>query len=479
MNTIKVGSIKLSEIACEYINSHCSNYKKSYRNHFIITLKYIEYWMNQKQLTLETLKPEHIETFECDLMETGLKLGTRNGMRFKYQRYFLWLEKRRLLQSSAKSYFPIRINYTPRRYDADLPPEARRFIAVSETQVKTGTVNVHKSILRYFYTFLRSNNLKIKKITRADMENFLIYLFKDCTAQSTRRYKLHILRAYLRQLHLSGFLKTIPETLIKPMDIPKLVKLLPRPLSLELDKTIQERLKASPNLLHKGLLLMRKTGIRVGELTSLRYDCLKTDINSYSFLKVELGKLDTERLVPLHEDTVKLIQSIQAKTKEYKNSPEKLILLESGKMPITRHYMLAFNDITRGLYQEKPIVSHQLRHTFACEMLNCGMSLIALKDILGHKDIHMTLQYAAVAQGTVRDEFLKAYNLISKQYELPKPHSEPVFDPMKAMSDLVDYFKNQSSIKLPNQKDLKLITRRLKRIKQELMTIFKIEYGFD
>ena len=131
--------------------------------------------------------------------------------------------------------------------------------------------------------------------------------------------------------------------------------------------------------------------------------------------------------------------------------------------------MMAFNDVTHGFNLEKSIVSHQLRHTFACEMLNCGMSLVVLKEILGHKDINMTLQYASVTQGTVREEFLKAYGLISRQYELPTSKSEIQFKPDKALEEVIKYLKKVASISSSERKKLNLIVRRLYRIKNELI----------
>ena len=39
------------------------------------------------------------------------------------------------------------------------------------------------------------------------------------------------------------------------------------------------------------------------------------------------------------------------------------------------------------------VTPHRLRHTFATTMLRLGVSLPALMQLLGHKDIHMTLLY--------------------------------------------------------------------------------------
>src|SRR5664279_3618040 len=56
--------------------------------------------------------------------------------------------------------------------------------------------------------------------------------------------------------------------------------------------------------------LARATGIRIGELVDLELDCVHEVPGAGAWLKVPLGKLDTERMVPLDPETVALIDRI-------------------------------------------------------------------------------------------------------------------------------------------------------------------------
>ena len=62
-----------------------------------------------------------------------------------------------------------------------------------------------------------------------------------------------------------------------------------------------------------------------------------------------------------------------------------------------------------------PISPHRLRHTWASEMLRGGMSLPALKELMGHKDIRMTLRYLKVTQPDLQREFYRA------RHNIPQP----------------------------------------------------------
>jgi len=64
------------------------------------------------------------------------------------------------------------------------------------------------------------------------------------------------------------------------------------------------------DLLSNALLLIRSTGIRVGECVNLSDDCLRSLGQDKWALNVPLGKLHTERWVPVDEDTRKIFARI-------------------------------------------------------------------------------------------------------------------------------------------------------------------------
>jgi site-specific recombinase XerD len=57
---------------------------------------------------------------------------------------------------------------------------------------------------------------------------------------------------------------------------------------------------------------------------------------------------------------------------------------------------------------------HCLRHTYASELLNAGMRLECLQQLLGHSSIEMTRRYARLTDNTRREEYYKAMEIIER-----------------------------------------------------------------
>jgi site-specific recombinase XerD len=63
---------------------------------------------------------------------------------------------------------------------------------------------------------------------------------------------------------------------------------------------------------------------------------------------------------------------------------------------------------------QKGYTVHCLRHTFASELLNAGMRLECLQQLLGHQDIEVTRRYARLTDKTREQEYFQAMSLIEK-----------------------------------------------------------------
>jgi len=73
------------------------------------------------------------------------------------------------------------------------------------------------------------------------------------------------------------------------------------------------------------------------------------------------------------------------------------------------------------------VTPHRLRHTLATRLINRGMSLEALRKLLGHKTLRMTQRYAHLHDATVREQFQTAMANVEGIAVSDWPQSENIF----------------------------------------------------
>ena len=209
-----------------------------------------------------------------------------------------------------------------------------------------------------------------------------------------------------------------PRRLIFRSDHPRRARPLPRYVPVDADRRLSEELARSGyRLAADALLLARAVGLRIGELLDLELDCVHEIPDHGSWLKVPLGKLDTERMVPLDEETVELIDRITTTRSSGRHlahprtgRPTQFLFTHHGRRlsQSALRKELARSAEVAGIGHVTP---HQLRHTYATALVNAGVSLQALMALLGHVSAEMSLRYAHLFDSTVRAEYERALDL--------------------------------------------------------------------
>src|SRR5712691_11332545 len=241
-------------------------------------------------------------------------------------------------------------------------------------------------------------------------------------AASTAKQRIQTAGSFLDAIAEWGWPEAAARRLVFPRDAPKLPHPLPRYLPPDQERALLAALEASPNRLRAdALLLMRATGMRIGELTDLELDCVHEVPGQGAWLKVPLGKLLTERMVPIDEETVEIIDRIAAR-----RSPGRpLRHPRTGQLAdflLTHQGRRVSADTLREELRRAAaeagldgVVPHQLRHTYATALVNAGCSLQALMALLGHVSAEMSLRYGRLFDATVRQEYERALALAKAQ----------------------------------------------------------------
>ena len=155
--------------------------------------------------------------------------------------------------------------------------------------------------------------------------------------------------------------------------------------------------------------------MRVGELLDLELDCLLDFAGHGTWLRVPVGKLGTERTVPLDQATLEVLDAWIAQ-----RGPQRplrhprdghladFLFLERGRRPTSFRLRRALDTAAAHAGLCGPdggplhVTPHVLRHTFGTNLINGGIGLPALMALLGHVTPEMTLRYAKLASPTVR-----------------------------------------------------------------------------
>jgi len=292
------------------------------------------------------------------------------------------------------------------------------------------TMVKYEYVARYFVSYLHSDYPETCRLSQLRRDPHMLGFFRwlcelrPPIGNPTRRQRLLCLRRLLNDLADQGH--HLQPGLIIREDFPTLPEYLPRPLSPDDDRRLQDELRRKDDLYSNALLLTRLTGIRIGECIHLPLDCLRQLGPEQWALHVPLGKLHTERLVPLDSEGLRLLKRIlewraAASAGRLSKSKDFLLLRVGGRFALFQTLRLALSDAAKraGCTDTKPISPHRLRHTWATELLNCGIGLPALMKLMGHKSIQMTLRYLKVAQPDLQREFYRARHNTTQPYCIP------------------------------------------------------------
>jgi site-specific recombinase XerD len=295
--------------------------------------------------------------------------------------------------------------------------------------LRSGTIQHYRTTAHHFLTYLQTEFPQLRELSELRRDPHLLGWFRwlcertPPLCNATRLEYLLNLRRLLHDFAAQGH--PLQSNLITPTDFPRIPKYLPRALSPEQDQLLQQELRRTDDLFSNALLLTRATGIRIGECIHLAYDCLRQIGQDQWALHVPLGKLYTERLVPVDDEVRQLITRIQnlraeAPASQQTNSAG-FLLLHSGSVNVLyTHLRLALHRAAARINSPDRITPHRLRHSFASEMVRLGVGVPALMQLLGHNTAEMTMRYVKVIQSDLQREFHLARQNAVHRHHIPE-----------------------------------------------------------
>jgi site-specific recombinase XerD len=322
------------------------------------------------------------------------------------------------------------------RLEGITPPLAAQMTAYLELKLATcrpKTVSSLATRLTHFGRFLTRTDPDLVTVAGLDRQRHIEPYLASLPAapNSKNNGVLTVADQHRRVLAVAGFLTDITRwgwtdapqrQLMFPADAPRLPRALPRYLPVDADRRLADALRVSPyQLAATALLLQRACGLRIGELLDLELDCVHEVPGQGAWLKVPLGKLDSERMIPLDDETVALVDVITSLRSAGRplphpryHRPAQFLFTHHGRRLCQRALREELDRAAESAGLDH-VTPHQLRHTYATALVNAGVSLQSLMALLGHVSAQMSLRYGKLFDVTVRTEYERALTL-AKQH---------------------------------------------------------------
>jgi integrase len=332
------------------------------------------------------------------------------------------------------------------RLAAVASPEIRRtllaYLEVRAVVLRPKTIDKLTSALAIFGEFVCDHDPGLRSVDgleRRHIEAFLAWTSTRAGRGShdrTRTVGPHVhahaaitVRAFLDDITAWGWADAPRQRLMFDTDIPRQPETLPRALPPDIDAAVMAAVASlEDRFARAGITVLRHTGLRIGELLDLELDHLVDYGPNGTWLRVPLGKLNNERSVPVDDTALEALDDWLTHRPSQRARPHPrdghladFIFVERGRRLGTTRIQRGIRDavIAAGLTgpegQPLRVVAHQLRHTWATELANAGMSMQALMTLLGHRSPEMTIRYARLASPTLKAAYDQAAGKIARR----------------------------------------------------------------
>ena len=305
-------------------------------------------------------------------------------------------------------------------YRTEAPALIRDFLVYHETIQghSSRTIDEYFLDLRSFFRYIKQKKDLISKdvpfdsimiddvdlslvhsITLSDVYDFMSFLSQDRSLTATSRArKVATIRSFYK--YLTNKAKLLRENPVQDLDSPRLRKSLPRYLNLDESIELLDSVAGKNSSRDYCILtLFLNCGLRISELIGLNV----TDVRGDQ-LRV-LGKGNKERMLYLNEACQQALQDwITERSMLTLVDQKALFVTLQNRRRISRaavHKLVKKHLLAAGL-DSSQYSAHKLRHTAATLMLQNGVDVRTLQEVLGHDNLNTTQIYTHVDSDDLR-----------------------------------------------------------------------------
>ena len=288
----------------------------------------------------------------------------------------------------------------------------RRYLLQLSTFLAPRSVGAADDNLRQFARWLVDNTdvTTPGEVTREQFEDYKVWLAArpgrntPTMAKNTQRQKLRMIRIFFERLIEWDWPDAPDRNPILHGDIPPRPEPIPKFLTDQQAAAFMAAAKAHRLPRYRLVAqVLARTGLRATEFCELAADAVTRIGDDGYWLRVPVGKLRNDRMIPLHPEVVDLFADWTATNAEHIRATGRLLADEHAPLDRrTVHRIVRTIGKRAGIDDMHP---HRLRHTLATQAINRGMRLEAIAALLGHRSLEMTLVYAKITDRVVADEY--------------------------------------------------------------------------
>jgi len=258
------------------------------------------------------------------------------------------------------------------------------------------TIKSYKTDLCEFARFLKNKKIvRLEKLNENLIKNHLYFLESEKkVSRRTVIRKLTSIKSFIKFLRKQGLLAV---DITKTLRLKNKIKKLPKVISENDIENLLNTFDNSKWLSIRNLAILEilyGSGVRVAELESAKFG----DFNMISGVLKVRGKRKKERLVPIGTFALKAYYKyLKAIESKYSYQVNTALFLNKNLKPLTQRSIQRFiKHAALAANTRISVTPHVLRHSFATHLLENGMDLRTLQELLGHVSISTTQIYTHV-----------------------------------------------------------------------------------
>lgn len=281
---------------------------------------------------------------------------------------------------------------------------------VKEKNYSLLTVQAYVSDIESFQNYLNLNHdaIPLEEVVYSQIRSWIVLLIESNISNTSVNRKISSLKSYFKFLLKIKQIKVNPLLKHKSLKTAKKIQI---PFSeKELQDVFEFNLYTNDFSGIRNQLIIElfyTTGMRRAELIHLQIG----NVDLFQKTIKVIGKRNKERIIPLLDCTVKLIELYKEQRNHLQviSNNDMLILSKNGNKVSESFVYRLINEYFSAVSQKTKKSPHVLRHSFATHLLNNGADLNSVKELLGHASLSSTQIYTHSSLAALKKVYQEAH----------------------------------------------------------------------